>query len=323
MASDPRVPDISVVVPVYRAEACLDELYTRLTAALSPLTAHYELVLVEDGGGDRSWEMIRALSARDPRVVGLQLSRNFGQHYAITAGLDASVGRWVVVMDCDLQDPPEGIPALYRKALDGFDIVLALRAERADPPLKRAISWGFYQAFSYLTDVRFDGRVRNFRIMSRKVVNAVCALREQLRFFAALVDWTGFRTAAIEVRHDARTHGRSTYTYRKLLKLGVDTIVAYSDKPLRLAIRFGFVVAGLAVLAGLWFLTKVVFFGSPVLGWTSLIVSLYFLAGLIIVILGLNGLYLGKVFNETKKRPLYFITDTTRPGASATTEERA
>lgn len=313
MSNDSRVPEISVVIPVYRAEACLEELYARLTAALETVTPNYEILLVEDCGGDRSWNMIEALSRRDPRVIGILLSRNFGQHYAITAGLDHSRGRWTVVMDCDLQDPPEGIPQLYAKAQEGFDIVLALRAERSDPFLKRAISWGFYRVFSFLTDVRFDGRVRNFRIMSRKVVLALRQLHEQLRFFAALVDWAGFKTASIGVRHDARPHGRSTYTYAKLLKLGVDTIVAYSDKPLRLAIRFGFLVAALSVLAGLWFVGKVLIFGSPVLGWTSMIVSLYFLSGLIISILGLNGLYLGKVFNETKKRPLYLVAETTAP----------
>ena len=305
------MPEISVVIPVYRAEACLDELYARLTAALSSVTPDYEVILVEDCGGDRSWDIITALSRRDPRVIGLRLSRNFGQHYAITAGLDHCHGRWTVVMDCDLQDPPEGIPELWKKAQEGYDIVLALRSVRSDPALKRMISWGFYQVFSFLTDVRFDGRVRNFRIMSRKVVLAVRSLREQLRFFAALVDWTGFKTAAIGVRHDARTHGRSTYTYAKLLRLGIDTIVAYSDKPLRLAIQFGFIVAGLSMLAGVWFAAKVWLFGSPMLGWTSMIVSLYFLSGLIISILGLNGLYLGKVFNETKKRPLYLIADST------------
>lgn len=317
MSNDPNVPDVSVVIPVYRSEACLEELYARLKAALETFTTNFELLLVEDCGGDRSWAMIQDLSRRDPRVVGLQLSRNFGQHYAISAGLDHCRGRWTVVMDCDLQDPPEGIPPLYQKAQEGYDIVLALRSERSDPPVKRAVSWIFYRAFSYLTDVKFDGRVRNFRIMSRKVVLALRQLREQLRFFAALVDWAGFRTASIGVRHDARAHGESTYTYSKLLKLGVDTIVAYSDKPLRLAIRFGFVVALVSVLAGLWFMAKVIFFGSPVLGWTSMIVSMYFLSGIIISILGLNGLYLGKVFNETKKRPLYLIGESTRPRDAA------
>ena len=317
MSTDQIVPDVSVVIPVYRAADCLEELYARLKNALETITPNFEILLIEDGGPDQSWPIIQTLARRDPRVIGIHLSRNFGQHYAITAGLDACRGRWTVVMDCDLQDPPEGIPALYRKASEGYDIVLALRAERSDPALKRAISWIFYQAFSYLTDVRFDGRVRNFRIMSRKVVLALRELREQLRFFAALVDWTGFRTASIDVRHDARAHGRTTYTYATLLKLGVDTIVAYSDKPLRMAIRFGFLVALLSMLAGVWFMAKVMFFGSPVLGWTSMIVSLYFLSGIIISILGLNGLYLGKVFNEAKKRPLYFVAETTQDSGSA------
>ena len=309
-------PEISVVIPVYLAEDCLQELYTRLRAALESISPDFEIILVEDCGGDRSWPMIQALSRRDPRVTGLQLSRNFGQHYAITAGLDQCRGRWIVVMDCDLQDRPEEIPVLYRKAQDGYDIVLALWTNRRDPWLRTAVSSLFYAVFSYLTDVRFDSRTRNFRILSRQVLIALQSLREQLRFFPALVEWTGFRTGSIDVRHDARAVGKSAYGLSKLLRLGLDTIVAYSDKPLRLVIRVGFVIACLALVAGIAFATKAIVFGSPVSGWTSMIVSLYFLSGIIIAILGLNGLYLGKAFDEAKKRPLYLIAQRTDSDAA-------
>jgi dolichol-phosphate mannosyltransferase len=310
MTSRP-VPEISVVIPVYLAEDCLEELYARLKAALETVSPDFEIILVEDRGPDRSWPMIQALAARDARVTGLRLSRNFGQHYAITAGLDRCRGRWVVVMDCDLQDRPEEIPRLHAKAREGYDIVLALWTNRRDPFLRMAISALFYRVFSYLTDVKFDSRTRNFRIMSRKVVVALRSLREQLRFFPALVEWTGFQTGSIDVPHDPRTRGKSAYSVSKLLKLGLDTIVAYSDKPLRLAIRMGFAIAGLALLAGAAFAIKAIVFGTPVSGWTSMIVSLYFLSGIIISILGLNGMYLGKAFDEAKKRPLYLIAERT------------
>ncbi|MGH8616149.1 MAG: glycosyltransferase family 2 protein [Burkholderiales bacterium] len=299
---------LSVVVPVYRGEHTLDELYRRLVAALEPVTPDFELVLVEDCGGDRSWEKIVALAARDPRVKGLQFSRNFGQHYGITAGLDHCDGDWVVVMDCDLQDRPEEIPRLYAKAKEGYDVVLALRGRRADAPLKRAGSWLFYRLFSWLADTDYDGDAGNFRIISRKVVVQCRRMREQLRFFGGLINWMGFSAAAIEVQHDSRHEGRSTYTFAKLWTLAADTIIAYSDKPLRLAVRFGFVLSALAFAFGLYIIVHHWLYGSPVIGWASLMVSIYFIGGVIISILGIIGIYLGKTFDETKKRPLYIVS---------------
>ena len=302
-----KMPLISIVVPVYKAESCLDELYRRLVFALEPITPDFEIILVEDCGGDRSWEIIERLSAQDERVRGIQFSRNFGQHYGITAGLDYCNGDWAVVMDCDLQDRPEEIPRLYAKAQEGYDIVLARRGVRQDPVLKRCTSWLFYKLFSYLADIEYDGQAGNFRIMSRKVVKNFRRMREQLRFFGGLVQWMGFPTASIEVEHAERLEGNSTYTLSKLWKLASETIIAYSDKPLRLAIRFGFMMAFLAFCYGVYIFSRVLFYGSPIEGWSSLIVSLYFIGGVIIAILGIMGIYLGKNFDESKKRPLYIV----------------
>lgn len=301
------MPIISVVIPVYKAENCLDELYRSLAAALETITSDFEIVLVEDCGGDRSWEIIERLSAQDARVKGFQFSRNFGQHYGITAGLDHCDGDWVVVMDCDLQDRPEEIPRLYAKAQEGYDVVLARRGVRQDHPLKRFTSWLFYKIFSYLADIEYDGQTGNFRIMSRKVVENFRRMREQLRFFGGLVQWMGFPTASIEVQHAERHEGKSTYTFAKLWKLASETIIAYSDKPLRLAIRFGFMMAFAAFCYGVYIFTHSLLYGSPIEGWSSLIVSLYFIGGLIISILGIMGIYLGKAFDESKKRPLYIV----------------
>ena len=164
------LPHISVVIPVYMAEHCLKELYLRLKIALESISPSFEIVLVEDCGGDNSWQVVKQLAADDPRVRGIQFSRNFGQHYGITAGLDYCHGDWVVVMDCDLQDRPEEIPRLYTKAQEGYDVVLARRGSRCDPLRKRITSWMFYKIFSYLADIEYDGESGNFRIMSRKVV---------------------------------------------------------------------------------------------------------------------------------------------------------
>lgn len=311
-------PHISVVIPVYKAEHCLDELYCRLVTALETITPDFEIVLVEDCGGDNSWQVIERLAAADPRVRGLQFSRNFGQHYGITAGLDHCHGNWVVVMDCDLQDRPEEIPRLYAKAQEGYDVVLARRGARQDPLLKRITSWMFYKTFSYLADIEYDGDSGNFRIMSRKVVANFRRMREQLRFFGGLVLWMGFPTASIEVEHAERFAGNTTYTFAKLWKLATETIIAYSYKPLRLAVRIGFVMAFFSFCYGTYILGRALVYGSPIPGWNSLIVSLYFIGGIIISILGIIGIYLGKTFDESKKRPLYIIRNTTFPEGEKT-----
>lgn len=304
-------PHLSVVIPVYKAEHCLDELYRRLKDSLEKISPQFEILLVEDCGGDNSWQVIERLAAADPRVRGIQFSRNFGQHYGITAGMDHCTGDWVVVMDCDLQDRPEEIPRLYAKAQQGYDIVLARRGERRDPLMKRMTSALFYRLFSYLADIEYDGQTGNFRIMSRKVAENFRDMREQLRFFGGLVQWLGFPTASIDVEHAERFEGNSSYTFAKLWRLATETIIAYSDKPLRLSVRFGFTMATLAFCYGIYILAHALIYGSPIPGWNSLIVSLYFIGGIIISILGIIGIYLGKTFDESKKRPLYIVRRST------------
>jgi len=303
--------DISVVIPVYKAEGCLLELYRRLVAVLEQITTDFEIILVEDCGGDRSWEIIAELAHADPRVKGMQFSRNFGQHHAITAGLDLCCGEWIVVMDCDLQDQPEEILRLYAKAQEGFDVVRARRGQRKDPRLKRMTSWLFYRVFNYLAEAHYDGQVGNFRIISRKVVEVFRQMREQTRGFSLMVDWVGFPTASVDVCHAERLGSRSTYTWRKLFKLATNIVIAHSDKPLRLAVKLGFFMAFCAFLYGFYILARWLAYGSPIAGWSSLIVSLYMLAGLIIALMGVIGIYLGKTFEETKQRPLYVVRQTT------------
>ena len=307
------MPHLSVVIPVYRAEDCLEELYRRLVPTLSGIAQDFEIIMVEDCGGDRSWEIIREIARRDPRVKGIQFSRNFGQHYGITAGLDHCDGDWVVVMDCDLQDRPEDIPLLYAKAREGYDVVHALRDRHQDALVKR---WGsnlYFKLLEYLGDVAYE-TPGNFRILSRKVVENFRRLREQLRYSTGLLHWMGFPTAYVEVQQAERYAGKSTYTLRKLWQLAFDIMIAFSDKPLRLSVRLGFIIAFLAFCYGVFILVRALLYGSAITGWASLIVSIYFMGGIIIAILGVIGIYLGKTFEEAKKRPLYIVMHTTFDG---------
>lgn len=300
-------PLLSVVSPVYMAEPLVDELVRRIQQALEPITAHYEIVLVDDRGPDDSWGRIVAQAGRDSRVKGVRLSRNFGQHRAITAGLEHSRGEWIVVMDCDLQDRPEEIPKLLAEAQRGHDLVFARRHRRQDTALKRLSSWLFYRVLSYLTETRQDPAIANFGIYHRKVIDAVLRLRESIRYFPTMVRWVGFRTSSVVVEHDERAAGPSSYSFQRLLALALDVMLAYSDKPLRLTIKLGLAVS---VMAFLMVLATIVRFATGqivVLGYTSIIISIWFFSGLLLSVLGVVGLYVGKVFEQVKNRPLYLV----------------
>ncbi|HUQ98778.1 MAG TPA: glycosyltransferase family 2 protein [Gemmatimonadaceae bacterium] len=302
---------LSIVSPVYRAEDCLDELVRRISAAASPLTDSFEIVLVNDGSPDNSWAVIERLAAKDPRVRGVALTRNFGQHHAITAGLRESRGEWVVVMDCDLQDRPEEIPRLYERAMEGNECVMARRVHRKDTAGKVAGSRLFYKVFNYLTDLHFDGTVANFSIISRRVANALTSMPESVRFYGGFLQWMGFANSFLDVQHDSRFAGESSYTFLRLLRFGSDIILAYSDKPLRICVTVGFGIAVVSVIAGIGYLIRALFFGIPVMGWASLIITLFFSTGAIIFTLGILGLYIARIFAEVKGRPHYLVRSRT------------
>ena len=302
-------PQISVVVPVYNGEASVQELVRRLRAALATISSRPEIILVDDGSPDRGWEKIAGLARRFPGVIGIRLSRNFGQHYAISAGLERARGEWVVVMDCDLQDRPEEIPALWKKAREGYDLILARRKTRQDGWGKRAGSRLFYGLLGYLTGQRQDPAVANFGLYHRRVVRAVNAMPESIRYFPTMVRWVGFRAGSIDVTHAARGHGGSTYSLRRLCGLATDICLVNSDKPLRLVIGLGFFVSAVGFLAAAYVLWAFWHGRVQVLGYASLIVSVWVLSGILILIVGVVGLYVGKAFEGTKRRPAFVVAE--------------
>ena len=307
-----EIINLSVVIPVYKAEGCLHELYRRLVESLDALQLTFEIIMVEDCGGDSSWDVIQELTVQDDRLRGFTLSRNFGQHNAITAGLDQVRGDWVVIMDCDLQDKPEDIGRLIEKTREGYDVVIARNIIRRHSWLKQVTAKGFYKVFSWFAGYHYQDGVRSFRIMSRDAANALKTMREQMRSIGPLGMWIGFSTTYMDIELEPRYAGRSSYNIRRLLSLAFNNIVAFSDRPLRISISVGFAMAGCAFAYGLYNVIRAMFHDIPVPGWTSLITSLYFIGGLILANLGVVGVYIGKTFDEAKGRPLYLISRRTK-----------
>ena len=305
------MPHISVVSPVYRAEECIGELCRRLKLALGTLTEDYEIILVEDCSPDASWKMIEKEASTDDRVRGMRLARNFGQHFAITAGLDVAAGDWVVVMDCDLQDPPEQIPNLYSKAQGGYKVVVASFEQRSESVLRQWLSRKFWGGLSWMAGIEFDPKIGNFRIMSKDVVDGFKCYREQLRFLGGILSLMGFNTAYVSMPRADRFSGRSSYNFRKLMATAIDIVMAYSDKPLKISVTLGLIMAALSIMTGVVVFALSVANVIEVPGWASVMVSLYLIGGLIIANLGVIGYYLGRTYDEAKRRPLYMIDKVT------------
>lgn len=298
--------DISVVVPVYGCRAALPELHRRLTQTLTKISDEYEIILVNDHCPQGSWEVIEEICQKDEKVVGIELSRNFGQIFAITAGLDHSSGKWVVVMDCDLQDRPEEIINLYNEAQKGYDVVFARRAQRQDGALKVLISKVFYAIYSFASDTKYDPAICNFSIASRKVIDYYCAMRETHRAYVAYLKWLGFRQTAIDVEHNDRHEGKSSYNFKKRMKLAMEILVSQSDKALKFTVLLGFIITMLSLL-GVVGVVIHYFVHNVMVGWTSTIVILCFFGGLIEMSIGLVGIYVGNIFMQSKQRPLYVV----------------
>ncbi len=300
-------PFISIVSPIYRAENTIEELVNLLKTHLSEITTNFEIILVNDYSPDNTWAKIESECSKDSRVKGINLSRNFGQHYAITAGLDNAKGDWIVVMDCDLQDQPKEIINLYNKAQEGYDIVLARRVNRKDNALKKTSSKLFYKLFSYLTDTKQDSTVANFGIFKKNVIDSIKLMGDYFRVFPILVQWVGFERAFIDVEHSARTDGKSTYSTVKLLTLAFDMIISFSDKTLRLGLKMGVIISIFSLLLTIYYLTLYLTGNILVPGYTSLVILLTFSTGIVITFIGLVGSYIGKISLQVKERPKYIV----------------
>jgi glycosyltransferase involved in cell wall biosynthesis len=311
-------PTLSVVVPVCDEEATLDELYRRTTAVLEDLGEPFELVLVDDGSRDGSLAALRRLADADRRVKVIALSRNFGHQVSITAGLDYARGDAVVVMDGDLQDPPEVIPDLVAQWRAGFDVVYAVRTERAGESwFKRGAARAFYRLLQRLSPLQVPLDTGDFRLLSRRAADELRRIREQSRYLRGLASWVGFRQTGVAYTRDERFAGDTKFGLGGMLRFGLDGITSFSFVPLQLATYVGLAMAvGCLALLGHIVFERLAGVGA-VPGWTSIIVVMLFVAGLQFLILGLHGEYIGRIYAEVKRRPLYVVAEMHNVGTRA------
>lgn len=302
---------LSVIVPLYRCAGSIDELYQRLLTALAPLKVEPEFVFINDASPENDWEIVSRLASKDKRILGISFSRNFGQHSAITAGIDLASGDWLVVMDGDLQDKPEEIPHLFARAQQGYEVVLARRAVRQDGFFKKLGSKLFSRLFSLLSGRAIDNAVGNFSLISARVATELRRLREHNRSYPQFLQWLGFKTSYVDVQHAARTKGTSSYTLRKLIRFALANIFAFSNRPLVFSIGIGFCFSFLSFAYGLYAVISYFMGNSVPPGWTTIVASIFFVGGIILAVLGITGVYLGQVFDEVKGRPLYVIAQRT------------
>lgn len=304
---------LSVVLPVFNEAATLGELHRRLLAVLEEDGESFEILYVDDGSTDESRALLLELHRQDPRVVVLGLSRNFGHQLAITAGVDHARGDAVIVMDADLQDPPEVIPDLVARWREGFDVVYAVREARSgEGMVKRGTAWAFYRVLRLLTPVDVPLDAGDFRLLSRRAADALVRLREQNRFVRGMARWVGFRQAAVVYRRDPRHAGTSKYTAWRMLRLATDAIFAFSKVPLRLATVLGTGVAAGALAWAAWAVFRRLTADAPVDGWTSLIVAVLGIGAVQLVCLGIIGEYIGRIHDEVRARPLYLVGELAR-----------
>lgn len=302
---------LSIVIPVYNESSLIDELVKRVKTNVKLITEDYEIIIVDDGSQDNTWNSIENEAKSENRIKGIKFSRNFGHHYAITAGLHNSIGEWVVVMDGDLQDRPEVIPDLYNKAQEGFDVVFVSRQNRPEKLYYRIAQKIFYWILRSLSGLDFDSRQANFSIINKKVVDAFKKFPENARFYGSTIKWLGFNRSFILADHGLRHSGKPSYTIRKRFKLASDIILSFSERPLKVAVTFGLVVTLSSIIMSIWLIIGALNFNFSVLGWPSIMSSIFFLGGSILTVLGIIGIYLGRVFNQVKSRPLYIIDKVT------------
>jgi dolichol-phosphate mannosyltransferase len=298
---------LSVVIPVYNEDSLIEELIKRVITNIELITKDFEVIIVDDGSIDGTWNLIENEAKAESRVKGIKFSRNFGHHYAITAGLHNAKGAWVVVMDGDLQDRPEVIPDLYDKARLGFDVVFVSRQNRPEKLYYRIAQKIFYKVLRNLSGIDFDSRQANFSIISNKVVRAFVNFPENKRFYGSTIKWLGFSRSFILADHGSRHSGKSSYTIRKRIRLALDIILSFSERPLKFAITLGLLMSISSFIVSAWIIYGSFMWGFTVTGWPSLMAAILFSTGMILVVIGIAGIYIGEIFKQVKNRPLYII----------------
>jgi dolichol-phosphate mannosyltransferase len=302
-------PKISIVSPVYKAEFILDKLVVEIQKTMTFLDVSYEIILVDDRSADDSWGKMKDLSKKIPEVKSIRLSRNFGQHPAIMAGLSQAKGQWIVVMDCDLQDQPKEISKLFARAQEGFEVVQARRKKREDTFFKKLSSKIFSKIYGFFTDTKYDNEIANFGIYHSKVIQSVLSINDSIKFFPLFIDFVGYKSTSIIVEHAPRESGSTSYNFSKLISLAFNTIISFSNKPLKLFVKFGMMISLISFCVGLYYIYQAFNDEIAVLGFTSIIVSIWFLSGVIITTIGVAGIYIGKIFDQTKNRPVFIIDE--------------
>lgn len=303
-------PCLSIVIPIFNEEEVIPQLHQRLTEVMGALGDPYELVFVDDGSRDKSFSLLKELAERDMHVQVVKFSRNFGHQIAITAGMDQAAGEAVVVIDADLQDPPELIGEMVKKWREGYDVVYAVRERReGDTWFKRATAAVFYRLLRQITHVDIPVDTGDFRLMSRRSIEAMKLFSERNRFVRGLVSWIGFRQTGVTFVRAERFAGETKYPLKKMVKFALDGIVSFSFLPLQLATYFGFIASGLSFLGILWVLYLRYFTTEAITGWASTMTIVLFLGGVQMITLGVIGEYIGRIYDEVKRRPLYLVQE--------------
>ncbi len=306
-ASAPPPIELSVVIPAFNEEQNIPALYGRLVAALDPLGMRYELIVVNDGSSDGTLARLHELAAADSRVVAIDLARNFGHQVAISAGMEHALGRAVAIMDADLQDPPEVLPAFIARWREGYEVVYAIREQRKEGPLKRLAYLTFYRLLRRVAQIDIPLDAGDFCVMDRRVVDLLNSMPERNRFVRGIRSWVGFRQTGLAYERQARHAGKPKYTFAKLLYLALDGLISFSYLPLRMISLAGLTVSLLSILIAIFYTIQRLTVGLNPPGFATIVVAIFFLAGVQLITIGVIGEYIGRIFEEVKRRPLYVV----------------
>jgi dolichol-phosphate mannosyltransferase len=300
---------LTIVIPVFNESTLIEELIKRVKINAQLVTPNYEIIIVDDGSADETWNKIKLEATKDMRIKGIKFSRNFGHHYAITAGINAAECEWLVVMDGDLQDRPEVIPDLFKKAQEGYEVVFVSRMNRPEKIYYRLAQKIFYQILNLFSGLEFNSKHANFSIIKQNVVGAFNQFPENARFYVSTIKWLGFKTISIEADHGERFSGKPSYTLRKRFKLATDIILAFSNKPLRMIVYLGISLSIFSIFLVSILLIQNKYILNLINGKAFSTIAIFMIGGAILMVLGVIGIYIGNIYTQVKQRPLYVISE--------------